>query len=184
MTELSLNVLDIAQNSVKAEASLIEISVAADTCADSLIIEISDNGFGMNSEQLENVTDPFFTTRTTRKVGLGIPFFKDAAEITGGSFEISSAPGQGTYVKAKFGLSNIDRMPLGDMTETMLTLITFNDNIDFVYKFEIDGKSFILDTREFREILGGIPLSSSEVRGYIQSFLDENHSEILNGTVI
>ncbi len=184
MTELSLNVLDVAQNSVTAKASLIEISVIVDTSADLLTIIISDNGCGMTKEQLENVTDPFFTTRTTRKVGLGIPFFKMAAESTGGSFEINSEPGVGTVVKAVFCLSNIDRMPLGDMTSTMTTLVTFNDNIDFLYRFMIDKREFVLDTKEFREVLGDVPFSTPEVREYIQDFLFENHKEILNGVII
>ena len=134
----------------------------------------------MSKVQLKRVIVPFFTTRTTGQVGLGIPFFKAAAESTGGAFEIKSTFGVGTSVKAKFGLSNIDRMPLGNMTETMVALITFNDNIDFVYKFEVDKKSFVLNTKEFREILGDVSLNTPEVRKYIQDFLDENHQEVLN----
>ena len=184
MTELSLNILDVAQNSVKANASLIEISVEADTVADTLIITISDNGCGMSAEQTEKVTDPFFTTRTTRDIGLGVPFFKLAAEITGGNFEITSTLGEGTIVKAGFVLSHIDRMPLGDMTQTMQTLITFNEEIDFLYKFVIDAREFSLDTREFREVLGGVPFSTPEVREYIQDYLSQNHSEALEGIII
>ena len=113
MPEIALNVLDIAQNSVRAEASLIQISVDVDEAADTLTITIEDNGCGMTAEQTARVTDPFFTTRTTRKIGLGVPFFKMAAESTGGSFSIQSEPGVGTKVTAVFGLSHIDRMPLG-----------------------------------------------------------------------
>ena len=134
MPEIALNVLDIAQNSVRAEASLIQISVDVDEAADTLTITIEDNGCGMTKEQVSHVTDPFFTTRTTRKIGLGVPFFKMAAESTGGSFAIQSEPGTGTKVTAVFGLSHIDRMPLGDMNGTIYTLITFfNNSIQFVY---------------------------------------------------
>ena len=183
LPEISLNILDVAQNSISAGAALTEISVVIDTASDSLTVVIKDNGCGMNEEQLKAVTDPFYTTRKTRKIGLGVPFFKMAAENTGGSFEISSAVGQGTTVKAVFGLSHIDRMPLGDMTFTIHSLITLNSDIDFLYRYSVDGKGFTLDTREFREILGGVPLNSPEVSEYIKSYLDENTNEI-NGSAV
>lgn len=122
MTEISLNILDVAQNSVRAEASLIEISVNIDSATDRLEIIIRDNGCGMTPEQVESVTDPFFTTRTTRKIGLGIPFFKQSAELTGGSFGIKSEVGKGTETAAVYVLSSIDRMPLGNMTQTIHSL--------------------------------------------------------------
>jgi len=178
MTELSLNVLDVAQNSVRANASEIKISVEVDSFADSLSIKIEDNGFGMSKEQLDNVVDPFFTTRTTRKVGLGVPFFKLASESTGGTFEIASTVDVGTIVKATFGLSHIDRMPLGDMTSTMHTLITLNNEIDFIYTHKIDEREFTLDTKMFREILGDVPFDTPEVSRYIKEYLDENIKSI------
>ena len=113
MRELSLNVLDIAQNSLSAGATLVEITVTEETAADRLIIAIGDNGRGMTPEQVRRVSDPFYTTRTTRKVGMGIPLFRMAAEMAGGSLDIDSVPGEGTRVTAAFGLSHIDRMPLG-----------------------------------------------------------------------
>lgn len=179
-----MNVLDVAQNSIRAGASLIRISVAVNTSEDTLAIVIEDNGCGMTKEQAEQVEDPFFTTRTTRKVGLGVPFFKLAALSTGGSFSIDSVPGEGTVVKAVFGLSHIDRMPLGDMNGTIHTLITFNHTIDFVYTYTYNDKSFELDTRQFREILGGIPLNTPEVSGYIKEFLSENKAETDGNAVI
>lgn len=184
MTELSLNVLDVAQNSVKAGAGLIEITVSADTKSDRLVITIKDDGCGMSEEQVSRVTDPFYTTRTTRKVGLGVPFYKLAAESTGGSFEITSQIGSGTTVTAEFVISHIDRMPLGDMTETMHSLITMNADIDFLYTYRIDGREFTLDTRELREILGGIPLNTPEVSEYIKEYLKENKEETDMGVVI
>jgi anti-sigma regulatory factor (Ser/Thr protein kinase) len=184
MTEISLNILDVAQNSVRANASLIKISVKADEKEDLLEVIISDNGCGMSEEQLKNVTDPFFTTRTTRKVGLGIPFFKLAAESTGGSFDIKSELGEGTTVKAVFGLSHIDRMPLGDMTSTIHTIITMNPTLDFVYEYQVNENKFSLDTREFREILGNVPLNSPEVSEYIKEYLRENKDEVDKGSAI
>lgn len=184
MPELSLNVLDVAQNSVRAEATLIQLSVIADTAADRLTIIIQDDGCGMTAEQAARVEDPFFTTRTTRKVGLGVPFFKMAALCTGGSFSIDTAPGVGTTVTAVFGLSHIDRMPLGDMVSTVHTLITMNEQIDFVYLYQVDDRSFTLDTREFRQILGEVSFQEPEVSAYIRDYLTENEQEVRQDTIL
>ena len=184
MTEISLNVLDIANNSIRAEASLIEIIIQIQRDLDKLTITIADNGCGMTQEQISRVEDPFFTTRTTRKVGLGVPFFKMAAESTGGSFQIQSTPGAGTKVTAEFGLSHIDRMPLGDMNSTVHTLITLNTQIDFLYHYSFDDKDFTLDTREFREILNDVPLNSPEVSAYIKEYLQENQYEVDGGYLV
>ena len=184
MTEIALNVLDVAENSVRAGATLIKVTVKADTVADRMYIYIEDNGCGMTPEQIAQVEDPFFTTRKTRKVGLGVPFFKYAAQCTGGDFKITSTVGCGTTVEAIFVLSHIDRMPLGDMCATMHTLITFNTEIDFIYTYAIDERSFTLDTREFKEILEGVPLNSPEVSQYIEEYLAENTAEVDQGTVL
>lgn len=184
MTEISLNVLDIANNSIRANASLIEIKIQIQRDLDALTITITDNGCGMTEEQVRKVEDPFFTTRTTRKIGLGVPFFKMAALSTGGSFQIASTPGVGTTVTAVFGLSHIDRMPLGDMNSTMHTLITLNTQIDFLYTYIFDEKEFVLDTREFREILNDVPLNSPEVSTYIKEYLKENQNETDGGYLI
>lgn len=181
MPEISLNVLDVAENSTRAQASRVEVSVAADTASDTLTIVIADDGCGMTPEQVSQVTDPFFTTRKTRRVGLGVPFFKMAAELSGGSFTIDSEPGKGTAVTAVFGLSNVDRMPLGDMTSTMHTLITMHEDTDFLYRFRVDEDAFELDTAEMREILGGVPFHEPEISAYIREYLAENEKEVLNG---
>jgi anti-sigma regulatory factor (Ser/Thr protein kinase) len=184
MPEIALNVLDIAQNSVRAKASLIQITVDVSQPDDTLTITIEDDGCGMTQEQVAHVEDPFFTTRTTRKIGLGVPFFKMAAISTGGSFSIDSEPGRGTVVTAVFGLSHIDRMPLGDINGTIHTLITFNTQIDFVYIYRFNDQSFTLDTREFKNILDGVPLDVPEVSQYIREFLNENKQETDGGTFI
>ncbi|MEG0615135.1 MAG: ATP-binding protein [Oscillospiraceae bacterium] len=184
MTEISLNILDVAQNSVRAKANLLKIGVVADTKQDTLTVVIQDDGCGMSEEQVKKVIDPFFTTRTTRKIGLGIPFFKFAAESTGGSFDIKSQIGVGTVVTAVFGLSNIDRMPLGDMTSTIHMLVTQNPKMDLVYTYKIDEMEFILDTHEMREILGDVSFDTPEVSNYIKEFLSENKSEVDQGTAI
>ncbi len=178
MPEISLNVLDVAQNSIRANAKLIEIAVTANRKMDLLTITIKDDGCGMTQEQIKAVSDPFFTTRTTRKVGLGIPFFQYAANVTGGDFDIQSILGVGTQVTANFVLSHIDRMPLGDMTSTMHTLITLNNRIDFLYTYTVDERSFTLDTREFRKILGDLPFDIPDVSIYIKEFLNDNKQEV------
>lgn len=184
MTELSLNVLDIVENSTKAKATLVYINVEASTAQDTLLIEIDDNGCGMSPEQLKSVTDPFFTTRTTRKVGLGVPFFKQSAEMTGGSFKITSEVGVGTQIDALYVLSSIDRIPLGDICQTIHQLILMHQECDFLYRYCYDDKEFSLDTREFREILGGIPFDTPDVSAYIKSYLAENTAEINTGKPI
>jgi anti-sigma regulatory factor (Ser/Thr protein kinase) len=174
MTEISLNILDVAENSVKANASLIKIEVEADYLHNLLTLSIADNGCGMSKEQTEKVTDPFYTTRTTRKVGLGIPFLKGAAEAAEGTFSIESEKGKGTKVVATFKLDSIDRMPLGDICATMHTLITMHEDIDFLFVYGVGDDSFSLDTREFREILGEVSFKEPEVSNYIRDYLKEN----------
>lgn len=183
MPEISLNILDVAENSTRAGASLIEITVDADMAADRLTVIIRDDGCGMTAEQVSHVTDPFFTSRTTRKVGLGVPFFKYAAESTGGSFTIESQSGKGTTVTAVFVLSHIDRMPLGDITSTIHTLVVYHPESDFLYRYSYCGASFTLDTREFREILGGVPFDEPEISEYIREYLIENKMETDGGAV-
>ena len=178
LPEISLNVLDVAMNSVRAKASLICILVQEDTKEGLLQIRIEDNGCGMTAGQIQAVTDPFFTTRTSRKVGLGVPFLKQAAEASGGTFSIASEPGLGTSVAAGFHTGNIDCMPLGDICTTIYQLITMYPDIDFCYDRRIDGSGFVLDTRQMREILGGVPLNEPEVSQFIRNYLEENEAEL------
>lgn len=181
MQEISLNILDVAQNSVTAGAKLIMITVDEQCAANRLTVTIADDGCGMSAATVKKVTDPFYTSRTTRKVGLGIPLFKMSAEMTGGSFDISSEVGRGTTVRAEYVLDSIDRMPLGDINGTITALITCNPSLDFVYLRRVDKNEFTLDTRSMREILGDIPLDRPEVAGFIADFLNENEHEVNGG---
>lgn len=183
LPEISLNILDIANNSIRAGADLIIIEVRILRKKDLLLIKITDNGCGMTDEQISKVTDPFFTTRNTRNVGLGIPFLKQAAEITDGSMFIESVPDKTTIINASFGLSHIDRMPLGDMCSSIYTLILANQDIDFLYIYECDGKEFQLDTRNLKEILGDVTLDTPAVAEFIRSFLKENQAEADDGAI-
>lgn len=178
MRELSLNVLDIAQNSISAKAKLIEIELIESTEKNELLIGIYDNGKGMTKEQLESVRDPFFTTRTTRKVGMGIPLFKMAAEMTGGHLEIESEVGVGTKVKAFFKTDHLDFIPIGDMTSTMVTLITMNEETDFLYTRSLDCACFTLDTRSLKEILGGVPFSEPSISAWLKDYITENTKQL------
>ena len=178
MRELSLNILDIAQNSIAAGASLTEILVKEDTVKKELLIGIYDNGKGMTAEQVENVQDPFYTTRTTRKVGMGIPLFKMAAEQTGGSFKITSQVGVGTRVEALFKTDSIDFTPLGDMESTISTIVSMNEDKDFIYIRSVDGKEFKFSSAEIKQILEGVPLSEPSVILWIESYIKENTEEL------
>ena len=181
MRELSLNVMDVAQNSVRAEATLVRISVTESDKDDRLKIEIADDGCGMTQEQVQQVIDPFFTTRTTRKVGLGVPLFKRSAEQTGGSFVIQSEKGVGTTTTASYVKSHVDMTPLGDINSTVKILIQCNPQIDFVYTCTTDNGSFTLDTRELREVLGDVSLDTPDVLLWIGDYLEENTKNIYGG---
>lgn len=182
MKELSLNVLDITENSVKAKATLTEITITER--GHELVITVKDNGTGMTPEVLRSVTDPFYTTRTTRRVGLGIPLFKDAAEQTGGRLEISSRhmsefpDSHGTVVSAYFDKGHIDCPPLGDLTATVVTLIQGHPDTDFLFLHKTEGGEVRLDTRELRAVLDDVPLDTFEVLMWIKDNLREQYNGI------
>jgi len=182
MKELSLNLLDIVENSTRAGASLVTIQVIEEPELDRLTLSVEDDGCGMSPELLAAVQDPFTTTRTTRKVGLGIPFLKEGAEMTGGSLELWSKEGEGTKISATYGYSHIDRPPLGDLAETVVTLVQCHDQTDFCYTHRYRDQSFTLDTRELRVIMEGLPLSEPAVLGWIREFVKENQETIYGGT--
>ena len=184
MRELSLNVMDVAQNSVRAQATLVFITVEDSDKNDSLTITIEDNGCGMTEEQVAQVIDPFFTTRTTRKVGLGVPLFKMSAEQTGGSFSIESEVGRGTKTQASYVKSHVDMTPLGDINSTVEILIRCNPDIDFVFTRSTDLGSFTLDTRELREVLEGVSLDTPDVLEWIRAYLTEQTQSIIGGADI
>lgn len=176
MKELSLNILDIAKNSVTAGASLIEITVAETETR--LTITVGDNGCGMSPEFVARVTDPFTTTRTTRKVGLGIPLLQMEARMAGGDLTIQSEVGVGTTLTAWFDPRNIDMPPLGDLVSTIVTLIQGSPDIDFLFTHSRGAGSYVLDTREIREIMGDISLAEPEMLGWFTEYLAENEATL------
>ena len=177
MKELSLNILDIAQNSIKANAAHVEI--ALEQRGDWLTITITDDGTGMSPEFAAEAANPFTTTRTTRKVGMGLPLFKLAAEQTGGTFSLTShqaaheGDDHGTTVTATFNTAHVDCEPVGDITETILTLIQGNPDLSLTYLYSKDGDELRLSTDEMREILGDtVTLNSPDVLAWARSFLN------------
>lgn len=173
MRELALHILDIAENSISAGADTIKIFVEEDYNKDLLKIRIEDNGRGIDAETLKNIADPFVTSRTTRKVGLGIPFFKAACEACEGSFSIQSQPGLGTTVEAVFKHQHIDRMPLGDLTGTLLTLIIGTPEIHWVFEYRLDQYGFTFDDEPIKQTLEGLPLSEPAVIKFIREMLED-----------
>ena len=176
MKELSLNILDVAKNSVTAGATRILITV--DETPEKLTITIVDNGCGMTPEFVSRVTDPFTTTRTTRKVGLGLPLMKMEAQMSGGDLVIESEVGVGTTVTTWFDPTNIDMPPLGDLVSSIITLIQGSPDIDFVFTHRKNDSEYTLDTGEIRLIMGDISLSEPEILSWLTDFLKENESTL------
>ena len=163
MRELSLHILDIVENGIAAGGNCVWIEVDEARQKDRLKILIRDNGRGMPVEKVDNINDPFITSRTTRRVGLGLSLLAAATERCNGTVRVDTQPGKGTQIEATFRYSHIDRAPLGDMAATITTLIIGNPGIDFVYSHRIDGNDFSLDTREIRAEMEDLSLSDPVV---------------------
>ncbi|MBE6727225.1 MAG: ATP-binding protein [Ruminococcaceae bacterium] len=182
MKELSLNILDVTENSVKAGATLTQIIITEKSRK--MTIVIKDNGCGMNAEILKGVTDPFYTTRTTRKVGMGLPLLKMAAEMSGGKMTVASISvdddkqNHGTTVTAEFDMDNIDFTPLGDIIATITTLIQGHPDTDFEFCHETEKGIVKLETLMLRELLEDVPLSSYEVIKWIEEYLREQYESL------
>ncbi len=178
MLELSLHILDIAENSIRAGASRLVIDLTEDREADRLTLEIQDNGKGMTEEERKRVLDPFYTTKKVRRVGLGLPMLAQAAANTGGSLHIESGPEAGTTVRVVFGLRHIDRQPLGDLPGTVTALVAGNPDIRFVYRHHRDGRVYTLDTDEIKGEIEDIPLNHIEVLKFIRHDVEDGLREI------
>ena len=181
MREIALHLLDLAENSVSAGAKTIVITVCEDLPADKLTASIQDNGRGMDPETIRKVTDPFYTSRTTRKVGLGIPLFKGAAEESNGSMTITSTLGQGTLIEATFQHSHIDRMPLGNLPETFLELTVGHPETHWIFRYMAHGLSkqdtFEFDDQPVKDMLTGVPLTHPDVLAYLRHHLEDGIQE-------
>jgi hypothetical protein len=178
MRELSLHILDVVENGITAGGNCIWIKVEEDTKADQLKIAIRDNGRGMPLEKLQNINDPFITSRTTRRVGLGLSLLAAAAERCEGTLRVDTSPGKGTEIEATFRHGHIDRAPLGDMAATITTLIIGNPGIDFVYMHRIDGGEFSFDTREIRAQMDDFSLSDPVVIHHLTESIRSSIEEL------
>jgi len=183
MRDLSLHLMDIIQNSIKAKASRIDINIIADVKKDKLVIEIKDNGAGMDEAILGQVRNPFITTRTTRKVGLGIPLLEASAARSGGELVIESQKSKGTLVKANFKISHIDRLPLGDIAETTMSLIAANADVDIFLKLSNMNESFSFSVPEVKEQLGDVPIDNGDVLIWIRDYINEGVKIIFGGVL-
>ena len=178
MRELSLHVLDVIENALEAGASWIQVHIDEDLEADLLTIEVVDNGRGMSKELLDRVLNPFYTTRRTRHVGLGLPLFREAARRCDGELVIQSEPGKGTRVKATFRRSHIDRAPMGDIPSTLLALLLSKHAVDLDYTHSVEDRKFQLNTVEIRKELGDIPLTYPKIRDWLFQELREGEASL------
>ena len=203
MYELSLNIMDIAQNSIRANARNVAVRVGVDVRGDMMRIEVEDDGEGMGDEARRAALDPFYTTRDTRKVGLGLPYFGMVAGMCGGELDVRSKPGEGTRVAATMRLSHIDRAPLGDMGQTVALLAGANPGVEFVYELDVraagpgegpgeaqdggpgegpgEGRRFVFDTREVKAILGGVCIGTPEVVVYMEEYINQSMLSVTGG---
>ncbi|MBC3797230.1 ATP-binding protein [Acetobacterium tundrae] len=179
MKELSLHILDVTQNSIRANAKLVNLTIFESIAKNEFTITIEDDGCGISAEKLQYVTDPFVTTRTTRKVGLGLSLFKAAAETCGGYFEISSELGVGTKVVASFMRDHIDRVPLGNMPDTVVTMVMSFEETDLIYEHNYNNRSFVFNTREIKETLEVTSLNEPDILQWIREFIRDGLEEIM-----
>jgi anti-sigma regulatory factor (Ser/Thr protein kinase) len=182
MRELSLHILDVAENAIAAGAHRIDLTIVEDLDLDRLVISVVDDGRGMDADTVHRVRDPFFTTRTTRHIGLGIPLLAAAAERCAGALTIDSAPGVGTRIEVVFQHSHIDRAPLGDITGTLICILMRAQDLDIHYRHRIlgrgDERAFDLDTVEIKRVLGKIPLSFPDVREWLRAFIAQGEEQL------
>ena len=174
MKDLSMHIMDILQNSTRAGATEVTLEVLEDAAADTLTIRFIDNGCGMDAETVQKVINPFFTTRTTRKVGLGLPLLKQNTEQTGGSLDIQSEKGKGTTVTAVFGRSHLDRPPMGDLAGTIVLTASAYPDIRFIFHYHNGETDYVFDTVEVNEALNGISIQEPEVIQYLKEMIQEN----------
>lgn len=178
MLELAQHILDIAENSIRAGAKLIVIFVEEDSGKNLLTIEINDDGCGMKKEEIDRALDPFYTTKTVRNVGLGLPLLTEATRQAGGKLDLQSREGKGTKVRATFRLDHIDRQPMGNIPATLIGLFVANSDVDFIYDHRHNDRQFKLDTRQIREEFYDVPLYHPEIIKYMRNVIEEGLREI------
>jgi signal transduction histidine kinase len=183
LRDISLHILDLTQNSIRAKAERVDIGLSADSTAGLLSVTIEDNGCGMSKAFLAAVEDPFTTSRTTRKVGMGIPFFKLACVQSGGDFTIDSEEGKGTKLSGTMGIDSIDRLPLGNLGDSVKFLIMGSPEVRFVLTLSADGREAVIDTDEIKAQLGDVSIAEREILEWIEDFINENVANIFGGVL-
>lgn len=183
MEDISLHIMDIAFNSIEAASSIIKIEIKAIKNDKILFLEISDDGRGISKKNLKNVTDPFITSRKTRKVGLGLSLLKQACKVADGDLTIESIEGKGTRVKAEFSIKNIDRPPLGDLKKTFICLLSSNENTRWVLELESINNKFKLDTDDIKQKIKGIDINRPEVLSWIEEYIEEGIKRVFGGVL-
>ncbi len=183
LRDISLHILDLTQNSIKAKALHVGIRLSADSGTGLLTVGIEDDGCGMSKEFLKKVEDPFTTSRTTRKVGMGIPFFKLACIQSGGDFTITSEEGKGTQLEGTLAIDSIDRLPLGNLGETIRFLIMGSPLVRFTVSLSSDGKAAVIDTEDIKAELGDVPIDRHEILEWIEAFINEKVANIFGGVL-
>jgi anti-sigma regulatory factor (Ser/Thr protein kinase) len=177
--DLSLHILDIIENSIAAGATSIEVQIEERITENLLIIKIKDNGKGMDKKKLVKALDPFYTTKKTRSVGLGLSMLAQASQEADGSFDIKSKPGQGTQITAQFVYNHIDRKPLGNMAETIVAcLVSLGPGTDLRYRHCKDNNEFVFDTNEIRKVLSGVAINDAEIISFLKQHIEEGLSAI------
>ncbi len=178
MNDLAMHLLDIVQNSLAAAATLIRILIAECPADNMVRMEVEDNGKGMTPQQVSRLSDPFFTSRTTRKVGLGVPLLKQMAQGAGGGLSVTSAVGMGTTLRAWFAYDHLDRPPLGDMANAVVLLVSANPQVDFEYTYRYNDKEYEFKTVEIKNALEGIPLNDVHIVKLLQEMITENQNDL------
>ena len=174
MNDLSMHIIDIVQNSLSAGASRVCLTVDEDPGADRLTIVVADDGKGMTAEQVRRLADPFFTSRTTRRVGMGIPLLMQSARQSGGDVRISSEPGKGTEVTAEFGYSDLARPPLGDLANALMLMVSANPDRDFLFTYRYAGREYAFDTADVREVFGNGALEDLTLIRNLEKMIKDN----------
>lgn len=180
MKDIAEHILDITQNSITAKSGFIEIKIHISDTENHYQLIIIDNGVGMDKNKVKQVVDPFYTSRSTRKVGMGIPFLIQNAEITGGQVLITSKPGEGTIIQASFVKDSIDLIPEGDIASAIVLLVATNTDINFEFEYATQKGNYVFDTREIKKILGEVPIANIEIRNYLTEMIQENIDELMS----
>lgn len=176
MKDLSMHIMDIVQNSVRAKAENVKLSIVLEEKW--LTIRVEDDGTGMNQETLDKVTDPFYTSRTTRKVGMGIPLIMQNAELTDGTMNLKSELGVGTTLTAKFGRTHIDRPPMGNIASTAAMMMTGNDGVNLLFEVRRGDDEFAISTNEVKEVMGDVDIRLPKVTSFLKEMIEENLKEL------